>query len=245
VPIVLSSLLGTGACPVPPNGTPAIGQYMFLLVRQRPPERRQLRVLEPEPTGMGRAAERQLQPIAIRRHLDVDAVDQRDPAGERRPSIHGSDLRLHRHRHPGCRWEERSELSGVERARYPRGAVARLPDQLGRSRVAGAGGPEPGHDLSAGNIDKYDIIGFASLTIVDVLDTQEAAAHPRRTGPARRTTRTPTSSQGRTRGSSSGRRSGVRRTSCRRPSRSTRSPRSRSTGSSRERTTRSTRTASR
>ena len=53
VPIVLSSLLGTGACPVPPNGAPDDRPDVLLLVRQRPPERRQLRVLEPRPSRDG------------------------------------------------------------------------------------------------------------------------------------------------------------------------------------------------
>ena len=55
----------------------------------------------------------------------------------------------------------RPELAGLERARRPQGPDQRLPDQLGGPWHAGAPARRAGTVYQQGNIDKYDIIGFA------------------------------------------------------------------------------------
>ena len=182
VPIVLSSLLGTGACPVPPNGAPAIGQTCSFWYDNDRLNGGNFAFLSLDPQGW-----------------DVPAGDncsQSQSGGTSTLTQWINGIRpasvVLRYTDPTYVCTD-TGIRGVGGKNGPNSQVWNALATLeGQSRDfpinwEGPGSPEPGAPSQGtiyqqGNIDKYDIIGFASLTIVDVLDTQEAAGSPPQNG---------------------------------------------------------------
>ncbi len=142
MPIVLSSLLGTGACPVPPSGTPTIGQTCSFWYDNDRLGGGNFAFLSLDPAGWDVASDAQCNPV--RRCQHADRLDQRRTAGQRLAELDRPDLRLLRLRHQGS-WG--AAIPGLERAQGAPGEHAGFPDQLGGPGISGSRRSLAGDDL--------------------------------------------------------------------------------------------------
>ena len=149
--------------PGPAERVPHPRPDVRLLVRQRPAERGELRVPQPQLARLGRADRLELQPGRSGRDVDADRLDRRLDPGER-----------------GLNWTDPTYvctdtgIRGVGGTNGPNSQLwSALADLEGEIRdfpinwegpgAPFAGAPPQGIVYQQGNIDKYDIIGFAFL----------------------------------------------------------------------------------
>ena len=173
IPIVLSSLVSTGPCSVPPSGTPAIGeQCAFWYDNDR--------------LGGGNFAFLSLNPDGW--NVEPDAsCNQSGGTSTLTQWVNGT-----RPASVTLNWTDPTYVctdSGIKGVGGNTGPNSQLwgavDDLIGQTKDfpinwegPGAppydGAPEQGMIFQSGQIDKYDIIGFAALRIVDVVSVNDA-----------------------------------------------------------------------
>ena len=168
VPIVLSSLLGTGACPVPPSGTPTIGQTCSFWYDNDRLGGGNFAFLSLDPAGWDVASGAQCNQSGGANTL-TDWISGARPASVSLnwtdPTYVCSDSGIKGVGSGSQVWSALKALQGSTRD-FP------INWEGPGSPIAGA--PSQGTIYANNTIDKYDIIGFAALTIVDVINPQQA-----------------------------------------------------------------------
>jgi Flp pilus assembly protein TadG len=172
VPIVLSSLL-TDRCPVPPSGTPTVGETCAFWY-------------DNDRLGGGNFAFLSLNPQGWDVPIDSNCSQAQSGGTSKLTGWIDGTVPAS----VAINWTDPtyvctdSGIRGVGGKTGPNSQIwGALHDLIGETRDfpinwegPGApipGAPEQGMVFQQGNIDKYDIIGFASLTIVDVLSVNE------------------------------------------------------------------------
>jgi Flp pilus assembly protein TadG len=168
VPIVLSSLLGSGACPVPPSGTPAIGQTCSFWYDNDSLGGGNFAFLSLDPAGWDVASDAHCDQSGGANTL-TDWISGARPASVSLnwtdPTYVCSDSGIKGVGSGSQVWSTLKALQGNTRD-FPINWEGPGPP------IAGA--PSQGTIWANNTIDKYDIIGFAALTIVDVINPQQA-----------------------------------------------------------------------
>jgi len=169
VPIVLSSLLGTGACPVPPSGTPTIGQTCSFWYDNDSLGGGNFAFLSLDPAGWNVASNATCNQSGGANML-TDWISGARPASVSlnwtKPTYVCSDSGL---KGVGSGSQVWSALKALQ------GSTRDFPINWEGPGAPVAGAPPQGTIWANNTIDKYDIIGFAALTIVDVINPQQAA----------------------------------------------------------------------
>ena len=169
VPIVLSSLLGTGACPVPPSGTPTIGQTCSFWYDNDSLGGGNFAFLTLDPAGWNVTSDASCNQSGGANTL-TDWISGARPASVSlnwtKPTYVCSDSGLKGVGSGSQVWSALKALQGNTRD---------FPINWEGPGAPEAGAPPQGTIWANNTIDKYDIIGFAALTIVDVINPQQAA----------------------------------------------------------------------
>jgi Flp pilus assembly protein TadG len=172
VPIVLSSLLGTGACPVPPSGTPTIGQTCSFWYDNDSLGGGNFAFLSLDPAGWNVASDAGCNQSGGANTL-TDWISGARPASVSLnwtdPTYVCSDSGI---KGVGSGSQVWSALKALQ------GSTRDFPINWEGPGAPVTGAPVQGTVWANNTIDKYDIIGFAALTIVDVVNPQQAGSTP-------------------------------------------------------------------
>jgi Flp pilus assembly protein TadG len=168
VPIVLSSLLGTGACPVPPSGKPSIGQTCSFWYDNDSLGGGNFAFLSLDPSEWNVAPGAGCNQSGGANTL-TDWISGARPASVSinwtDPTYVCSDSGL---KGVGSGSQVWSALKALQ------GSTRDFPINWEGPGSPMAGAPPQGTIWANNTIDKYDIIGFAALMIVDVINPQQA-----------------------------------------------------------------------